>query len=97
MKMGIERILKENFPYVKSIEAVNGVAASDLSIEMIEKALTPVMPSISAMKGELKVTEVDPIAGIAKISFRGPPRLKQGLELILKDIKSLKQIIFSDL
>ena len=95
MKMGIERILKENFPYIKTVEAVSG--SSNLSIDMIEKSLAPVAASIKAMNGEVKVDSVNEETGEVVILFRGPARLKQGLQLILKDIKEIKSVTFNEL
>jgi Fe-S cluster biogenesis protein NfuA len=94
--MGIERIIKENFPYVNKIEAVNPVPEG-LTLDMVEKALAAVKSTITSMKGEVVIKSVDPSLGSVLIAYRGPPRLKQGLELILKDVKMIKSIQFEDL
>lgn len=99
MKMGIERILKENFPFIKSVEAVSELPVEDalLTLDMVNKALEPILPSIKAMKGEIKVKKVDESNGSVLMAFSGPPRLKQGLELVLKEVKLVKLVEFEDL
>eukprot|EP01035_Chromulina_nebulosa_P018007 gene18007-23645_t len=97
MKMGIERILKENFPYIKSIESINKSTQPELTIDVIDKALQPVLPTITKLGGLIRIQHVDPIEGNVVIEFKGPLRLKQGIQLILKDIKLVSNVIFIDI
>ena len=102
MKMGIERVLKENFRALGEIIAVNGVAVTSDSIPLLTEAevnevLSKVLPAVKAMKGSVIVKEVDGQTGTVFIQFAGPSRLKKGLELVLKDNSLVKEVVFEDL
>ena len=102
MKMGIERVLKENYPYLKSVEAVTPAAAAVVSEALITEdiitaALVPVASAIQSMGGSASVLRIDGSAGRVVIGFKGPARLKQGIQLILKDVKHVTSVEFEDL
>lgn len=93
MKMGIERVLRENFVNLGEILAVNPPEpVSELTTEKILEALNPVMPAIKAMGGQVEVLEVDSINAVVKLKYKGPVKLRQGVELILKDLKYVQTV-----
>lgn len=97
MKMGVERVLKENFPYITDVEAVSTVVeSSKITVDMISNVLGPVMPSISGLGGKISVISIEQETGTVTLKFEGPVRLKKGLELILKEVKEIKHIIFEE-
>ena len=55
------------------------------------------MPAIKGMGGSVVVQSVDAEAGIVNLKYKGPPRLRQGIELVLKDVKLVKQVLMEDL
>ena len=97
MKMGVERILRENFPYLKKVEAIPPKPIELLSIELIETSLEVVKSRINAMGGSFTVESVNQHTNEVIIGFKGPNKLKQGIELILKDMKMIKNIKFNDI
>ena len=104
MKMGIERVLKEHFPFLKSVESVQPLSEENsaasltfLTFETIDAALAPVKAAISSMGGQFEVRTIDNAVGKVVIGFKGPPRLKQGITLILKDVKGVQSTEFEDL
>lgn len=95
MKMGIERVLRENFANLGEIVAINPTETelvSNLTTDMVEEALKPVMSAITAMGGKVELTEVDSSTGLVRLKYQGPTKLRQGVELILKDLKYVKNI-----
>eukprot|EP01037_Dinobryon_pediforme_P018971 gene18971-19313_t len=92
MKMGIERVLKENFRALGEIIAVNGVAVTSDSIPLLTEAevnevLSKVLPAVKAMKGSVIVKEslvpkmVTPFA--LGVSLRGSIIFPNGLKVEL--------------
>jgi Fe-S cluster biogenesis protein NfuA len=100
MQMGIERILKENFENMGEVAQVtpdepgdDDVNATELTMDAVMKEVNRISPAITAMGGVVEVLSVDPI-GVVEISFRGANKVKQGLELALRDVKYVKHVKF---
>ena len=102
MKMGIERVLKEKFGTklgeVVSVdpEELNGEGGgkpTELTMEAVQAEVTRISQAIVAMGGVVRVVSVDPI-GEVEIEFRGPNRVKKGLELALLDVEFVKHVKF---
>jgi Fe-S cluster biogenesis protein NfuA len=100
MKMGIERVLKENFsnlgPVVNVEEAVSE-SVDVLTKEAVDLALEKVLPAVKGMGGSVEVASVNSSTGVVKLLFTGPPRLKTGIELVVKDVKFVKEVQFDAL
>ncbi|KAL7435766.1 hypothetical protein ACHAXH_006297 [Discostella pseudostelligera] len=103
MKMGIERVLKEKFgdrlgeviqvePGGAGDEGAGG-KPSELTIEAVQAEVNRMSAAITAMGGVVRVVSVDPI-GVVEIEFRGPNRVKKGLELALLDVEFVKHVKF---
>jgi len=103
MKMGIERVLKEKFGdrlgEVIQVEPGGGGEGggggkpSELTIEAVQAEVNRMSAAITAMGGVVRVVSVDPI-GVVEIEFRGPNRVKKGLELALLDVEFVKHVKF---
>jgi len=100
MQMGIERILKENFENMGEVAQVtpdepgdDDVNATELTMDAVMKEVNRISPAITAMGGVVEVLSVDPI-GVVEIRFRGANKVKQGLELALRDVKYVKHVKF---
>ena len=103
MKMGIERVLKEKFGTklgevvsVDPDELLNGEGGgkpTELTMEAVQAEVTRISQAIVAMGGVVRVVSVDPI-GEVEIEFRGPNRVKKGLELALLDVEFVKHVKF---
>ena len=96
MKMGIERVLKENFPNLGPVLQVTPAAATGLTVEEVEKALEKVIPAIKAMGGLVEVWKVDAATGSVALKYSGPARLKVGIQLVMKDLSLVKEVTISD-
>lgn len=97
--MGIERVLKENFPNLGSVEAVNPMGiegASSLTLEKVEAALSSVLPAVRKMGGDVQVLDVQASSGQVNLAFTGPARLRQGVELVVKDVPDVQSVVFED-
>ena len=101
MQMGIERVLKEKFG-TKLGEVVSvdpeadeegGGKPTELTIEVVQSEVNRISQAIVAMGGVVRVVNVDPI-GEVEIEFRGPNRVKKGLELALLDVEFVKHVKF---
>jgi len=100
MKMGIERVLKEKFGMklgeviqVDPEEDSEGGTPTELTLEAVQAEVNRISTAIVAMGGVVRVVNVDPV-GEVEIDFRGPNRVKKGLELALLDVEFVKHVKF---
>lgn len=105
MQMGIERVLKEKFGerlcnviQVDPNDVVGGSSdgggkPNELTMEAVQSEVKRVSQAIIAMGGVVRVRSVDPI-GVVEIEFRGPNKVKRGLELALLDVEYVKHVKF---
>ena len=94
MKMGIERVLKENFPHLKEVLSVaEEEKPSLLSRDAIEAALAKIGPAIRALKGRVEIAAVEGATGEVRVNFSGPAKLRQGVELVIRDIPLVKEVV----
>ena len=102
MKMGIERVLLEKFGS-KLGEVVQvddegaggegGGGATELTVESVQAEVNRMSNAMVAMGAVVRVVGVDPV-GVAEIEFRGPNKVKKGLELALLDVEYCKHVKF---
>ncbi|GMH91057.1 hypothetical protein TrVE_jg5026 [Triparma verrucosa] len=96
MKMGIERVLKENFKDLGEVTQVDDPADApkkELTEKAVHEAVNALKPAINAMGGVVEVIAVSDL-GVAKLSFRGPNKIKYGLELAVLDVPMVKHVDF---
>jgi len=103
MQMGIERVLKEKFeerlgeviqvdPNNENADGTGG-KPKELTMEAVQVEVRRISQAITAMGGVVRVINVDPI-GVVEIEFRGPNKVKKGLELALLDVEYVKHVKF---
>lgn len=108
MKMGIERVLKENFVNLGPVESVpleelsaellqaiaDGAMKPSLTMEKVADAMDQIMKAIKGLGGKVEVLSVNEAQlGEVRLKFEGPPRLKKGLELVLKDVTGVTSVV----
>ncbi len=101
MQMGIERVLREKFEErlgeVIQVDPDNedgdGGKPTELTMEAVQVEVKRISQAITAMGGVVRVVSVDPI-GVVEIEFRGPNKVKKGLELALLDVEYVKHVKF---
>jgi len=101
MQMGIERVLREKFEErlgeVIQVDLDNedgdGGKPTELTMEAVQVEVKRISQAITAMGGVVRVVSVDPI-GVVEIEFRGPNKVKKGLELALLDVEYVKHVKF---
>jgi Fe-S cluster biogenesis protein NfuA len=108
MKMGIERVLREKFGTVLGdvvqVDPNDDDNANDdgkilkrkakeLTIDAVQAEVDRMSGAIVAMGGVVRIVNVDPI-GVVTIDYRGPNRVKRGLELALLDVEYVKHVNF---
>jgi Fe-S cluster biogenesis protein NfuA len=100
MSMGITRVLRENFVDIGEViqvepdSASNGSGdATELTLEAVQAEINRIGPAITAMGGQVDIVSVDPI-GVVEVRFRGANKVKQGLELALRDVRYVKHVKF---
>jgi Fe-S cluster biogenesis protein NfuA len=101
MQMGIERLLKEKFPNLGQVLQVqdgddtNGApSATELTWEAIQSEVNRIKPAITALGGVVEVVKVDPTFGAVDLKFRGSNRIRQGLEMAIRDVPFVKHVNF---
>lgn len=98
MKMGIERILKEQWPSLGDVVDIGGgeesVEPKELTIQTAHDALETIMPAIAGLGGSVRIVEA--IAAESKIvlEYTGPEKIKFGIELALKDSPLIDTVEF---
>lgn len=100
MQMGIERVLKEKFEeklgeviQVDPNDGDSGGKPTELTMEAVQSEVKRISQAITAMGGVVRVVSVDKI-GVVEIEFRGPNKVKKGLELALLDVEYVKHVKF---
>ena len=94
MKMGIERVLAENFSNVEVIQVESTVEEGDvLSMEKVQYEVYRLKPAITAMGGQVEVVEVTEL-GVVSLRYRGPNKIQNGLELAIRDVKGVRHVQF---
>ena len=102
MKMGIERVLKENFINLGDVIAVEDPNAPlteslGLDLDTVRAALGRVLPAVQGMGGTIDDVIVDADLGIVTMKYAGPEKLKQGVEMVLKENPIITEVIFQDM
>ena len=92
MKMGIERVLRENFKNLGEVISAPAIETTQLSIVKVEEAIQKVLPAIKSLGGTVKVLRVDDATNTVYLSYKGPSKLIQGLTLIIKEIPEVKAV-----
>ena len=89
--MGIERVLRENFESlgevlaVEKVEDGQGNTSTGLTEEGVLAMLEPVMGDIDGLGGKVEVLAVNSGSGAVSLRYKGPQKLKLGVEIILKE------------
>lgn len=111
MKMGIERVLKENFVNLGPVESVppeelsadllaavaDGMIKPTLTMEKVADAMDQIMKAIKGLGGKVDVLSVNEAQiGEVRLKFQGPPRLRKGLELVLKDVPGVTSVVMEN-
>lgn len=100
MKMGIERVLKENFPnlnevlQVENADETNGEIPTELTMGAVREEVNRLKPAVSAMGGVLEIVGVDPEFGVVELTFRGSNKVRHGVELAVLDIPFANKVMF---
>lgn len=102
MKMGIERVLKEKFDdklgEVIQVDPDEGNGENgtptELTLEAVQEEVNRISTAIIAMGGVVRVLDVDSALGVVEVEFRGPNRVKKGLELAILDVEFVKHVKF---
>ena len=96
MKMGIERVLRENWPNLGAVMQTASEeleeAAATLTTDVVEEALEPIMPAIAGLGGKLAVLSAE--AGVVRLEYSGPEKTKMGIQLSLRDHPLINQVVF---
>ena len=95
MKMGIERVLNENFADLGEVVAVDPgpeAGASELSPDVVDAALEQIMPAIIGLGGKIEVISAE--GDEVMLKYEGPPKIKFGIELALKDNPLIENVVF---
>ncbi|CAM9163208.1 unnamed protein product [Discosporangium mesarthrocarpum] len=95
MKMGIERVLNENFADLGGVEQVDeasGNAMAEATTAVVEAILEPIRPAMAAMRAQVKVLNV--LDGVVTLSYKGHRKVAYGIELALLDNPLIRGVEF---
>ena len=103
MKMGVERVLREKFSNLTTIEALAPLVEDELAglsdEERVEKLtfsvgqkLEEVMPAIRGLGADSKIDSIDS-KGVVTLAYKGPDKVKLGIVYALKSIEGVNDVI----
>jgi Fe-S cluster biogenesis protein NfuA len=101
MKMGIERVLRENFQALGEVisEPLEGTAGENdnLSVQKVVDAIQKVLPAIKSLGGSVTITRVDGTTKTVFVDYKGPEKLIKGLTLIIKELPDVERVEISQI
>ncbi|KAE8710589.1 NifU-like protein 1 [Hibiscus syriacus] len=84
MKMGIERVLKENFgDAVKEIRQVYDDVVKETTVEAVNRHLDILRPTIKNYGGSVEVFSID--GGECVVNYTGPESIGSGIKAAIKE------------
>ena len=86
MKMGVERVIHENFLDVAEVVEVSDLAGA-LSYKAVDDALKQIKDAVIAMDGKVEVASVDAASGAVELRFKGPSKVRFGIEAVVRDVE----------
>ena len=84
MKMGVERVIHENFLDIAEVVEVSDLAGA-LSYKAVDDALKQIKDAVIAMDGKVEVASVDAASGAVELRFKGPSKVRFGIEAVGRD------------
>jgi len=93
MKMGVERVIHENFLDVAEVVEVSDLAGA-LSYKAVDDALKQIKDAVIAMDGKVEVASVDAASGAVELRFKGPSKVRFGIEAVVRDVEDVKEVTF---
>eukprot|EP00322_Chrysochromulina_rotalis_P016051 CAMPEP_0115851536 /NCGR_PEP_ID=MMETSP0287-20121206/12532_1 /TAXON_ID=412157 /ORGANISM="Chrysochromulina rotalis, Strain UIO044" /LENGTH=209 /DNA_ID=CAMNT_0003305571 /DNA_START=8 /DNA_END=637 /DNA_ORIENTATION=+ len=95
MKMGIERVLKEQWPDLADVVEV-GTGPTELDVGVAIEAIQEIMPAITGLGGSVRIASAETIDGRGKVvaEYTGPEKIKLGMELALRDHPLIDDVEF---
>ena len=98
MKMGIERILREQWPALGDVVDIGGgeeeAEPKELTIQTAHDALETIMPAIAGLGGSVRIVEAVAAESKVVLQYTGPEKIKFGIELALKDEPLVETVVF---
>ena len=88
-------VLNENFADLGEVVAVDPgpeAGASELSPDVVDAALEQIMPAIIGLGGKIEVISAE--GDEVMLKYEGPPKIKFGIELALKDNPLIENVVF---
>lgn len=98
MQMGIERVLKEQWPDVEVVQAVTNTEpeVTKLSREAVETEVSRLRPALIALGSTVRLVDADAESGVVTIEFKGGSKVRSGLELAIRDVPFVQDVVFLD-
>ena len=93
MKMGVERVIHENFLDVAEVVEVSDLAGA-LSYKAVDDALKQIKDAVIAMDGKVEVASVDAASGAVELRFKGPSKVRFGIEAVVRDVEDVREVTF---
>ena len=96
MRNGIEVRLRERFEGLGEVVNMTGDDMNKkLTLEDVELKLAEIEGAVKSLGGTVPtVVTVDDEYGIVKLSFRGPNKVKIGVEMAVGDMKGVNKVVF---
>ncbi len=100
MQMGIERVLREQFPDLGQVlqvtpESELALASPESALQTaVQEEVTRLSAAVTAMGGVVRVVSIDAATGTVQIMYKGPKKVRMGLELAIRDVPQVQNVEF---
>ena len=74
--------------------ALSRAGAAQLTVDLVYEKLEALMPAITGLGGSIRVVSAE--GGVATLEFSGPPKIKYGIELALREQPLIEEIVFQE-
>ena len=68
--------------------------AGALSYKAVDDALKQIKDAVIAMDGKVEVASVDAASGAVELRFKGPSKVRFGIEAVVRDVEDVKEVTF---
>ena len=96
MQMGIERVLKEQWPDVTIVQAQDDAQSQPTALTelSVQDELSRLRPALIAMGCVVQLRHVNVETGAVQLKFQGSAKVRQGLELAIADVPFVTKVEF---
>ena len=67
---------------------------ADSNFKAVDDALKQIKDAVIAMDGKVEVASVDAASGAVELRFKGPSKVRFGIEAVVRDVEDVREVTF---